>query len=257
MGAPGVVSNAMYDYYWPGYEDSAPLGHNTVCLLTEVASVESPRRSRAGRRAARGQKGLPDYAPQINFPDPWPGGRWTLRDIVDYDLSAVRGLLHAVAAYRERIVQNFYDMGRRAVEAGQRGGPFAFVIPPDQHDPHAAARLEELLLQGGIEIHRALEPFVADGEPYPAGTDIILLAQPYRAYVKTLLERQDYPARRPSAGAPPERPYDVAGWTLPAQMGVDVRTIERTFEPPPMSRLTAAAIAPANGRGRARSRRST
>ena len=35
----GVVSNAMYDYYWPGYEDSAPLGHNTVCLLTEVASV--------------------------------------------------------------------------------------------------------------------------------------------------------------------------------------------------------------------------
>ena len=25
-------SNAMYDYYWPGHEDSAPLGHNTVCL---------------------------------------------------------------------------------------------------------------------------------------------------------------------------------------------------------------------------------
>ena len=36
----GVVSNAKYDYYWPGFEDSAPLGHNTVCLLTEVASVE-------------------------------------------------------------------------------------------------------------------------------------------------------------------------------------------------------------------------
>ncbi len=37
-GTSGVVSNAMYDYYWPGYEDSAPLGHNVVCLLTEVAS---------------------------------------------------------------------------------------------------------------------------------------------------------------------------------------------------------------------------
>src|SRR5207244_4598260 len=35
----GVLSNAIYDYYWPGYEDSAPLGHNTVCLLTEAASV--------------------------------------------------------------------------------------------------------------------------------------------------------------------------------------------------------------------------
>src|SRR5580765_4835660 len=38
-GRAGVVSNGLYDYYWPGYEDSAPLGHNTVCLLTEVASV--------------------------------------------------------------------------------------------------------------------------------------------------------------------------------------------------------------------------
>ena len=241
----GVVSNAMYDYFWPGYEDSAPLGHNTVCLLTEVANVRIATPTNVSANELRGQKGLTVYAPQVNFPDPWPGGRWTLRDIVDYDLSAVRGLLHAVAIYRERIVQDFYDMGRRAVEEGQRGGPFAFVIGTDQFDPRAAARLEELLLQGSIEIHRALEPFVADGHPYPAGTDLVLLAQPYRAYVKTLLERQDYPVRRPYAGAPAERPYDVAGWTLPAQMGVDVRTIERSFETPPMSRLTAVAVAPA------------
>jgi hypothetical protein len=240
----GVVSNAIYDYYWPGYEDSAPLGHNTVCLLTEVANVKIATPTNVPASDLRGPKGLPADSPQINFPDPWPGGRWTLRDIVDYDLSAVRGLLHAVAAYRERIVQNFYDMGRRAVEAGQRGGPFAFVIAADQFDPHAAARLEALLLQGSVEIHRALEPFVADGHPFPAGTDLVLLAQPYRAYVKTLLERQDYPVRRPYAGASPERPYDVAGWTLPAQMGVDVRAIERSFDPPLMSRLTAAGVAP-------------
>ena len=114
----------------------------------------------------------------------------------------MRGLLHAVAAYREPIVQNFYDMGARAVEAGSQGGPFAFIIPPEQHDPlRAAQKLEELLLQGGVEIHRALEPFRADGEPYPAGTDIILLAQPYRAYVKTLLERQNYPAHASAPAA--------------------------------------------------------
>jgi hypothetical protein len=245
-GRSGVMSFAKYDYYWPGFEDSAPLGHNTVCLLTEVASVDvaspitiSPTDLRAGF------KGLPDYKAQINFPDPWPGGRWTLRDIVDYDLSAVRGLLFAVSAYREQIVQNFYDMGRNAVEAGRRGGPFAFIIPPDQHDPHSVARLQELLMQGGIEIQRALEPFRADGEPYPEGTDIILLSQPYRAYVKTLLERQNYPARRLSANGPPERPYDVAGWTLPDQMGVRVLTIQRSFEPPAMTRLTRAEIVPA------------
>jgi hypothetical protein len=246
-GRKGVVSNAMYDYYWPGYEDSAPLGHNTVCLLTEVASVKvATPTSIAAADLRGGKKGLPEYRPQINFPDPWPGGNWTLRDIVEYDISAVRGLLTAVSAYREEIVQNFYDMGRRAIDRGRAGAPFAFLILPEQHDPLAAARLEELLIQGAVEVHRALEPFRADGEPYPAGTDIILMAQPFRAYVKTLLERQQYPAGRTRPDAPPERPYDVAGWTLPQQMGVDVLTIERYFEPPPMSRLQTATVPPAN-----------
>jgi hypothetical protein len=247
QGRRGVMSNGMYDYYWPGYEDSAPLGHNTVCLLTEVASVNvaSPITVNPGDLRG-GVKGLQEYRPQINFPDPWPGGTWTLRDIVEYDLTAVRGLLEAVSAYRRQIVENFYEMGRRAVEAGRRGGPFAFLIPPDQYDPHATARLEELLLEGRIEIHRALEPFRADGEPYPEGTGIILLAQPFRAYVKTLLERQRYPAAGQLPVDSPERPYDVVGWTLPAQMGVSVVTIERSFEPPAMSRLTRPEIRPAN-----------
>ena len=241
----GVVSNAIYDYYWPGYEDSAPLGHNTVCLLTEVASVRVAMPITVSARELRdGDRGAPDYSPRINFPNPWPGGTWRLRDIVDYDLSAVRGLLRAVALYREPIVQNFYDMGARAVDAGYQGGPSAFILPAEQHDPSAAKKLEELLMQGGIEIHRALEPFRADGEAYPAGIDIILMAQPYRAYVKTLLERQNYPGTR-GAGGLPERPYDVTGWTLPAQMGVDVKTIERPFDQPAMSRLTSATIAPA------------
>ena len=243
----GVLTNGMYDYYWPGYEDSAPLGHNTVCLLTEVASakVATTIAIRASELRA-GQKGLSEYKPQINFPEPWQGGSWSLRNIVDYDLSAVRGLLTAVSAYRESIVQNFYEMGRRAVEAGRQGAPFAFIIPPEQHDPQAVAKLEQLLIQGSIEVHRALDPFRADGEPYPAGTDIILMAQPYRAYAKTLLERQAYPARRATPDSPPERPYDVAGWTLPQQMGIEVRLIERVFEPPAMSRLTAALIPRAN-----------
>lgn len=242
----GVVTNAMFDYFWPGYEDSAPLGHNTVCLLTEAAQVAVASPITVAPGDLRGAvKGLTEYEPRINFPDPWPGGSWTLRNIVDYDLSAVNGLLRAVSAYREPIVQSFYDMGRHQIDAGRQGGPFAFIIPPDQRDPYTAAKLEDLLLRGAVEIERAIEPFRADGNPYPAGSDIILLAQPYRAYVKTLLERQQYPARRPSPGAAPDRPYDVTGWTLPAQMGVDVRTIERSFEPPATETVRAAAVPPA------------
>ncbi len=240
----GVVSNAIYDYYWPGYEDSAPLGHNTVCLLTEAASARlaSPDEVASGALQA-GMKGLQDLQPHINYPDPWPGGTWTLRDIVDYDLSAAHGLLDAVAAAREEIVRNFYDMGRRAIAAGVDQAPFAFLVPPDQHDPLAARKLEELLLQGGVEIYRTLDAFRADGDPYPPGSDLILMAQPYRAYAKTLLEVQHYPLERGANGST-ERPYDVAGWTLPAQMGVTVKTIQRYFEAPAMSRLTEAPPIP-------------
>jgi hypothetical protein len=246
QGKTGVLSNGMFDYYLPGYEDSAPLGHNVVCLLTEVASVKiATPISVKPEDLQAGQKGLVEYKRQINFPDPWPGGAWTLGDIVDYNLTAVTGLLQAVSAYRETIVQNFYDMGRRAIEAGQRGGPFAFVIPPAQHDPHAVAKLQELLILGGVEVHRALEPFRADGDPYPEGSHIILLSQPYRAYVKTLFERQRYPGVPQPATDQSEHPYDATGWTLPDQMGIDVRTVERAFEPPAMSRVTRAAVQPA------------
>jgi hypothetical protein len=224
------VSNSLFDYYWPGYEDSAPLGHNIVCLLTEAASVKI---------AAPLTQPAPDQRGRVSAPHPWPGGRWTLRDIVDYDLSAVRGLLRAATAYRGDLVWNFYDMGRRAVENGRKDSPFAYVIPPDQHDALAATKLKLLLMQGGIEIQHAQETFGVGGTAFPSGSDIIFLAQPYRAYVKTLIERQDYPGDRYT-----DRPYDVTGWTLPAQMGVDVRVVEKPFEPPVMSRLTNTAIVP-------------
>jgi len=246
----GVVQNALFDYYWPGYEDSAPLGHNTVCLLTEAASARLalPIEIKPGDLTGS-PRGLPDHRPQINFPNPWPGGTWRLRDIVEYDLTALRGLLRGATRYRREIVENFYAMGRRAVERGREGGPFAFAIPPDQHDPHAAAALVNVLVGGAVEVHEAIEPFRAGTRDYPAGTSLVLMAQPFRAYAKTLLERQEYPVRRLLPTAPPERPYDVAGWTLPYQMGVVVDTIEQPFELPALSRVERAVPPPAKVTG--------
>ena len=96
-GRSGVVSNAMFDYYWPGYEDSdAPRPQHGVPAdrgaSAEVATPVVVERDGLARIAA---EGLPEYRAQTNFPDPWPGGKWTLRDIVDYNLSAVEGLLTA------------------------------------------------------------------------------------------------------------------------------------------------------------------
>ncbi len=237
QGKSGVVSSALFDYYWPGYEDSAPLGRNTVCLLTEAASAKlaSPIEVAAGD--LRGSpRGLPDYRPEINFPNPWPGGTWRLRDIVDYNLIAMRGLLGAAAKYKDDLLANFYTMGRRAVARGAAEPPFAFIIPPDQHDRAAAARLVDLLAAGGVEVLQAQEPFKAGTTVYDAGTVIVPMAQPFRAYAKSLLEVQRYPARAAGTGTS-DRPYDVAGWTLPLQMGVRVDTVDTAFDPPVTSRI--------------------
>ena len=81
-----------------------------------------------------------------------------------------------------------------------------------------------------MKIHRAKADFTADGVEYPAGTYVVSMAQPFRAHAKDLLEVQHYPRRIPAPGAPPERPYDIAGWTLPLQMGIKVITVVNVFD---------------------------
>jgi len=58
----------------------------------------------------------------------------------------------------------------------------------------------------------------------PAGSYIIFLTQPYRQNVLALFEPQIYPDRTTATGDA-ERPYDVAGWTLPMQMGLNAPAI--------------------------------
>ena len=44
-----------------------------------------------------------------------------------------------------------------------------------------------------------------------------------------LIEKQVHPNLRLYPGGPPIPPYDLAGWTLPMQMGVKVDRIEAAF----------------------------
>jgi len=227
-GKKGVVVNAMYDYWTPARHYQSY--HGGLRILTESASARlaSPITVRFDQLDTNAL-GYNAQQASWNFPDPWPGGAWRLRDIVDYQLIAMRSCLFHTAQNREMFVRNFLRMGRNAL-APRKGGPVAFLIPPDQKDPATAAKMLNVLRFGMVEIHRAQKPFSADGLEYPAGTYVIPLEQPYGPYAKTMLERQRYPDLRMYPGGPPKRPYDVTAHTLPLLMGVKTVAVQAKFQ---------------------------
>ncbi|MDQ5858249.1 MAG: M14 family metallopeptidase, partial [Acidobacteriota bacterium] len=97
-GKSGVIYGYSYDAYWPGGTKNTGWWKNMAGLLTEVASVRfaSPINVPAGERAG-GRKGLIDYGAQTNFPNPWKGGLWRLRDIMDYERIASDAILETCA----------------------------------------------------------------------------------------------------------------------------------------------------------------
>jgi hypothetical protein len=230
-GKRGVISGAIYDNWWAGGNRTTPQRHNIVALLSEAASanIASPVFQRK-RDLGGSRRGMPDYRPAVNFPDPWPGGWWRLRDIVDYELSAVHSLATLAARYKDQLLNNQIQLGEKQVKLGQRGSAFAWLLANNQRDPERAAEMLSILQMTGIEVHQAQKEFSAGGQEYPAGTRILFAGQPFRPHLKDMMERQIYPTRYQYPGGPAEAPYDMAGWTMPIQMGVSAITVDRPFK---------------------------
>ena len=222
-GKTGVGHNMIYDSYWPGGTRNTAWWKNVTGLLTEVASarIATPIYIEPGELQGNA-KGFPEYKRRANFPSPWPGGWWRLRDIVEYELIATWALAESVSKYRREILRNFRRMGHEAIAAGESAPPYGWILLPEQHDPVAAGKLVELLLAHGVRVFAADEPFKVGRTSYPAGTHIIPAAQPYRAFLLTMLREQRYPEVRAHSDGPIIPPYDVTAWSLPLLMGVDL-----------------------------------
>ncbi|HEX8184511.1 MAG TPA: M14 metallopeptidase family protein, partial [Blastocatellia bacterium] len=220
-GYKGVVTNSTYDTWWHGGLRTAPYYHNSIGILTEAASVAIATPLNIKREQLRSPtRGLADpLVPATNFPAVWEGGPWRMRDILNMELITTRTALEEAALHREEVKRNFIGAATRAIEAGKSEAPFAYIVPAQQLDRPTADRMIRILIEQGVEVHRAKSDFTVDGKTYAKGSYVILLAQPYRANVKCLFEAQRYPDRRIYPGGPAEPPYDVAGWTLPMQMG--------------------------------------
>jgi hypothetical protein len=249
-GKEGIIYNSTYTNFWEGAMAWSGWWHNQIGLLTEVASArvaapleqlrasgpapaggrdtqsgpEPPRGPAAGGgRFGSGPIAAPtDVTSRTEYPRPWLGGRWTLRDIVDYELIATIGLLETAADRRETIIRQIYEVNRQTIEAGRKGSPSSILVPVEhQQDPREAAHLVEKLHMGGIEVYSADAAFEADGRKYAAGTFVIPMTQVFARYAKDMLEKQSYPEVRRGPNAVPEPPYDVTAWSLGMLLGVD------------------------------------
>ncbi len=250
-GKSGVIYDQTYTSWWQGGFVMEAWWHNMVGLLTEVASVRTaspveqekarlgvpprgPGLTREQLRNRDPKDPIPaprDVMPRNNYPRPWLGGSWTLRDIVDYELIVTRALLETVANNRSLLIRNQVKMGQRAIAAGKTEKPYAYVFPAGQHDLGARYRLAEALHYAGVEIHQLKEHVEVGGKDLHPGAFVILMAQPFRAFAKDMLEKQTHPnpADFP-AGTMRDQPYDVTGWTLPLQMGVKSIQVDEAFE---------------------------
>lgn len=227
----GVLWSAIYDNWWQGGMRTTPQRHNVVAILTEAASAKIASPVTIRPEDLRGHdRGLPVYEPRVNFPDPWPGGVWRLRDIVDYELIACRSVLRVGARYRDMWLRNQLEMAKKQVRLGAEESPRSWIIPADQPNREGVEQLLRSLMLAGVEVHRATEDFGVGELIFKKGDYVIRADQPYRAHVKDLMEIQRYPERREYPGGPVDRPYDVAGWTAPMLMGIDWLQVGAKFK---------------------------
>jgi hypothetical protein len=209
-----------FDNWYPGFMDHAQNFHNIASFLTETALYRyaTPQFYTVGDFPASDR----ELRPSSLYSSPWEGGWWRIRDAIDYMLVASFSVLDFAAKFREDVLYNRYQAGRDVAAEYADAPPYAYFIPQDQRDPVAAVELLRRLAFNGIDVHTTTDALMVDGISYPAGTWVIRMDQPFANFVAQLFDVQEYPDLRVYPQGPPDQPYDVAGWTLPYQFGVDV-----------------------------------
>lgn len=248
-GITGVINAAIFPswshmgFHWLGNY------HNIASILTESAHTNLATPLYIDQSQLQGQGGLlrgfPDYQVQTNFPHPWSGGWWRLRDIVEQQKVSALSLLDLAARHKDTILWNAYLKAKRQIERGSDSNVPTYLVPPQQHDPLTTDKLIQKLLGQGLKIYQATTEFNADGRIYPSGTYALFLNQPKMGVIKTLLGQTYFPddARTRRSDQTPDRPYDMATDTLAEFMGVQVKSASNLDQDSSVfSRVTAATI---------------
>ena len=213
-------STRIYDAWTPAR--AYPHTHGGVRILSETASarlatpIEVPLRGPRARASATTRK-----VASWNFPAPWPGGTWRLRDIVDYQLAATRAILDARRA-QPRVLAAHVPR-REPAGAPRARSPTRSCCPPGQRRPAGRGRAPARAAhgrRGGAPRARA----VRGRRPQlrrraPTSCPMAAAVQRVRQDAARAPALSRHPRQCP--GGPPQRPYDVTAHTLPLLLGVD------------------------------------
>jgi hypothetical protein len=204
-----------YDAFYPGYGDSWPMAHGSIGMTFEMASAR-------GLIYRRTDEGLLRY-----------------RDGVRRHFVASMATLETLANGKEAAQRAFLQHRRDGITRGDRGVVHEYVFPP-VGDRTRLARLANLLMRQGIEVHQSTEELrVAAGAviaaksgpakamTFPKGSFIVsmsqpastlatMLLQPHFDMEKSFLDRQRARQERRDRG----QFYDLTAWSLPLLFGV-------------------------------------
>ncbi|HWP82738.1 MAG TPA: M14 family metallopeptidase [Bacteroidota bacterium] len=207
----------FFDLFYPGYGDSWPTFNGAIGMTYEQA----------------GQVGV--AIKKAN------GETLTLRDRARNHFITGMATLETTVKNKKERLKDFRKFWETALRSTSRTK--GFIIPP-QPDPNRAARLVNILLAQGIEVHRLKESvqltaqkFFAkqsSRENFPAGTYVVSLEQPQSRLAKAVLE--------PQTALQDTFFYDVSAWSLPVAFGIPAYLTESPL-PPSAELITALPIA--------------
>lgn len=257
-GGTTMRSGASYSTWWNGGLRTTPYFKNMIGLLTETRGHPTPIEIPfvPEKQISKG-----------DLPLPVEPGLWHFRQSIEYSETANWAVLDYASRNRDRLLYNIWRMARNSIERGSHdswtiipseidraaeavgdSGTEAdyerllhahadrdargYILSSDQRDFPTATKFVNTLLKNGVEVQQATASFTVAGKSYPAGSYVIKTDQAFRPHVLDMFEAQDHPNDFAYPGAPPTRPYDITGWTLAYQMGVEFDRVLDGFDGP-------------------------
>lgn len=199
-GVPGVWTHGFYDGWAPNYMFYVANGHNSIGRFYETygnGGADTMDRN-VGAQSSRDW-----FRPN----PPLPRVKWSLRNNVNMQQSAILLAMNYVANNKEKFLNNFYLKSKRSVAKAKTEGPAAYVLPASETRPVEQAELLNLLKMQGCEVRRLTKDVETKEGKFAAGSYVVRMDQPYSRMADMLLDTQYYNVSDP-------RPYDDTGWTL-------------------------------------------